>query len=78
MGKNGKYALAVACQIATQTQKIKQLQNKSTCKYFQNAISVNAKPDLFVRSQNPIGNIYKKSITEEIVDRIFANVRKEK
>lgn len=77
MGKNGKYALAIACQIANKTQKIKQLQNKSTCKYFQNVVSIDAKPDLFVKSQNSMANIYKKSITEEITDRILASIRKE-
>ena len=37
MGKNGKYALAIASRISTQTQKVRQVQNKSTYKYFQNS-----------------------------------------
>ncbi len=78
MGKTGKYALSVACQIATQTQKNKQLQSKSLYKHYQNGIKLDDTPDLFVKSRNSMANVYRKSIVEEIADRILANVTKEK
>ena len=78
MGKNGKFALAIASQIATQTQKNKQLQSKSLYKHYQNGIKLDETPDLFVKSRNLMSNVYRKSIVEEIADKILANVTKEK
>ncbi len=77
MGKNGKFALAIASQIATQTQKNKQLQSKSLYKHYQNGIKLDETPDLFVKSRNLMSNVYRKSIVEEIADKILANVTKE-
>ena len=48
MGKTGKYSLAIASRIVTQTQKVKQMQNRSTYRYFQNVQLNNQKADLFL------------------------------
>lgn len=77
MGKNGKYLLAIASQIAAQTQKNKQLQSKSLYKHYQNGIKLDNIPDLFVKSHNSTANIYRKSMIEEITDKILANIKKE-
>ncbi len=66
-----KFGLAIAQNIEAQTKKVKQIQNKSNYKYFQNKSLNNQKPDLFVKSENNKTNVFRKSISQEITDRIF-------
>ena len=73
MGKTGKYSLAIASRIVTQTQKVKQMQNRSTYRYFQNVQLNNQKADLFLKDENFTAKISKKSIVQEIADRILSN-----
>ncbi len=75
MGKNGKYALAIASRISTQTQKVRQVQNKSTYKYFQNSSLKSQKPDLFVSNANSSDNVYEKF--KLMTNGIFGNLKKE-
>ena len=71
-----KFSLAVAQNIATKTNKIKQLQKRSDYKYFQNITLYNQRPDIFVKSGNPTVKDSTKSITEEITNRIFLKYSK--
>lgn len=75
---SSKFNLAIAQNIAAKNQKIKQTQNKSSYKYFQNTKMLlnNQKSDLFVKKEQTASNIYRKSITEEIADRILSNIQK--
>ena len=78
MGKTGKYSLAIASRIVTQTQKVKQMQNRSTYRYFQNVQLNNQKDDLFLKYENFTAKISKKSIVQEIADRILSNNKNSK
>ncbi|HIS83530.1 hypothetical protein KID03_02165 [bacterium] len=78
MGKTGKYSLAIASRIVTQTQKVKQMQNRSTYRYFQNVQLNNQKADLFLKDENFTAKISKKSIVQEIADRILSNNKNSK